>query len=372
VIHIVGRMRCAYCHASLHASLARSCAGCHTQVHPECAADLRACPTLGCDIAWSGDASRAAPRLLGPWTRRSWILCGAALPALAFLVDLYLRVDPLVWGAPSLLGPNEIALGVRAPVTWALAMVSVGGLLAWLLRGRAAWSRWGIGVGVGVALAHAVMFLPLLPLSLFGLIYFGLGTLGLLPFVTVWIYAAALRRAQLQAVAELKLGAPSRGPWWAALAAAVVVLGVHAAAPIHLDLAAPAAPRYEQIGEAKLRAGIRELLADAKDKGDYWTPDQLPPSLTEFAADARVTVSDAWVEFQWDDHSAVPYGYSLFVRREGWTILPSHGTCYRYVELAPAIWSGWFAKTPPPGPGPAYVNLSGGSTLRGGWIGPRR
>jgi hypothetical protein len=184
------------------------------------------------------------------------------------------------------------------------------------------------------------------------------------PFLALWIYVGALRRVQRQAVADPKRVGPRQGPWWVALATAALVGGVHVAAPTRLKLAAPAAARFAQIDEAQLRAEARDLFAAAEGQGDWWQPEQLPPALAQLADGAQVTVTEPWLRLYWNDDPAFPYGYSLFVRREGWTIRPSHGSCYRYVELAPGIWSGWFDKSSPPGGGPAYVELAAAPTPR--------
>ena len=116
------------------------------------------------------------------------VLFGIVLPAAALAVELANGMcaetffDPIpTWGHALL-------------VAW----VPVANLLALLAAGRG-WMRWrtpllwGNGIALGIALIYTLVFLPLTPPALIGIVFFGLGLLPLAP-LSALLCGIALRR----------------------------------------------------------------------------------------------------------------------------------------------------------------------------------
>ena len=189
-------------------------------------------PQPAFSAALQAGAARHAKAALEPRTLSSrrkvvWVVGGILLPLLAFAVDANLKVDPLIWPRGAAFGPSGAGLGVRQLTVYTLLGLSMLGLGSTLFASR---SRVGLAcalplllLGVLVAGAHALVFIPLLPLSVMALIMAGLGLLGLTPFLAVGVYVDALRWA-LDQQARVSQG---RLVWaLAPLAATALVLAV--------------------------------------------------------------------------------------------------------------------------------------------------
>jgi hypothetical protein len=126
------------------------------------------------------------------------MLAGIVLPILAF------GVNELIRGAPGDVVPDEKRHHLaRLGQLWTpTAQRGFYPVLAWaivaygfaLMGRRAPWIRVGVWGGAFVAFVFALLYLPLLPLSLMGIMALGLGLLGLSPYFTTWSYVAALLR----------------------------------------------------------------------------------------------------------------------------------------------------------------------------------
>lgn len=125
------------------------------------------------------------------------VLFGIVLPAVALAVELANGMcaraffDPIpTWGHVLL-------------VAW----VPVANLLAFL-GARRGWLRWrtslmwGNGVALGIAFVYTLVFLPLMPLALIGIVFFGMGLLPLAPFSSLLCGIALRRRLAHMPTAE--------------------------------------------------------------------------------------------------------------------------------------------------------------------------
>jgi hypothetical protein len=110
-----------------------------------------------------------------------WIFFGGVvLPATALAIEATTHVcaqnffDPLPSAAHTIL--------------W--AMVPIANLLAWLSIHRDMSQHYGVtlfanGMAVGIAILYSLMFLPLTPVMAIGILFFGLGLLGLSPLLSL-------------------------------------------------------------------------------------------------------------------------------------------------------------------------------------------
>lgn len=199
-------MRCAYCHDDLELEHHR-CEGCGTLLHLDCSTSNPVCPTLGCAVP--GREPPPIPikirEVFGhPTTKRlvAWILLGVLFPLLAFGLDASVRADPLIWGSGFLekIGGHGAPAPQRLPylhlaLVWGATGLSMLGLILFALR-RTRASLPLLSLGVVVSGAHALAFVPLLPYSLIGILFAGIGLLGLLPFATFWVFLDAVKRAR--------------------------------------------------------------------------------------------------------------------------------------------------------------------------------
>ena len=134
--------------------------------------------------------------------------------------------DPIVFRG-GLLGGGPLFAGYRV-FAYTIIFVEITALLMWLVGRRGpVGSRVLGGVLCAGALFSLVIGLALLPFSLFGIMFYGIGLCGFAPFLTLIIYLRngrrALRHAQAHALA------PGRRPP-PALLSAVLVLALPAAA----------------------------------------------------------------------------------------------------------------------------------------------
>ena len=157
---------------------------------------------------------------LGPpskWWIVFVVIAGIVLPAGAVAVELATRMcsflfDPIpTWWHCALLlvvpASNLLVLWASRKVGWRYLPV-----LTFLT-----------GMAIGVSLVYSLQFLPSAPLFVMAIIAFGLGLLGLSPFLALWASIVASRR-----VSRLYSGGDRRRAraLWAGIAVSVVLLGV--------------------------------------------------------------------------------------------------------------------------------------------------
>ncbi len=120
---------------------------------------------------------------------RAWpiLIFGVVLPAAALLVELMTRMSAGAFFDPlPTLGHVLLVASVVAANGWARFVVS---------RNKIAQVRWAVlanGFAIGIALVYSILFFPVLPIAVIGLIWFGLGALGLAPLASL-IVAFRLR-----------------------------------------------------------------------------------------------------------------------------------------------------------------------------------
>ncbi|MEO5915940.1 MAG: PEP-CTERM sorting domain-containing protein [Luteolibacter sp.] len=149
------------------------------------------------------------PQMKGGFLR--WT-CGVVLPVAVLLLELFTSFCGAVFFSP-------------IPTWWHAVLVATVPLVnAWLLCGGRGTGEKTRGAAAGFALVtavfYAVLFLPLLPLSLIALIAYGLGLLSLTPILAAfvsWRIGGSARRESLQP-ARFKTG------WRLGALAAVAVL----------------------------------------------------------------------------------------------------------------------------------------------------
>lgn len=244
-----GDARCAYCHDPLAGPDAGvTCPGCATRLHDDCVVQAR-CPTLGCEHLFPaprGGFRVAAERpaaALPPRTRGRLIaatLFGLVLPLLCFgfseegvasseLLPEW-RGEPAAWW--KLVYAPQVQRCFYPLLAWAMAA-----LLAHFFRRRGPWIRVGLTGGVVLAAAFSLAFVPLFPASVIGIMFFGLGLLGLGPFFALAAYSLALRRYLGERPVESEKGGPEREvdegptfkPWaiWTLLGGAGFASAIH-------------------------------------------------------------------------------------------------------------------------------------------------
>jgi len=119
-------------------------------------------------------------RPLTPFARNLHLAIGVLLP-IVFLV-----VDPAVFRTGSWGVADSAAFGEFRAFGYVATVVAAALLLRALVwpAGR----PFEAGMLYGAALVSLILGLVLLPLSLFGILYFGVGLLGLSPFAAAWVY----------------------------------------------------------------------------------------------------------------------------------------------------------------------------------------
>jgi hypothetical protein len=151
-------------------------------------------------------------------SERGWLIAlfGVALPAIAIAVEVlsHLCADTLFDPLPTI---GHVFVALAVPVTNAFTLGAVlrreGNRLDALELAQ--------GFVLAVSIVYGLTFLPLLPLSMFAILFFGLGILGLTPILCVigsWRGLRALKRLRAS------LGRPPRRLGWAGMAAGVIVL----------------------------------------------------------------------------------------------------------------------------------------------------
>jgi hypothetical protein len=132
------------------------------------------------------------------------------LPVLCF------AFDPVVFrGDYNLLGHQGVYHRLRL-FAYSASALEIATLACWLfvIRKFPAWSRPAGGVMAAGALFSFALGLAILPLSIAGLLFVGLGALGFIPFVTALVYLRNARRA----LRLNRAGEPVRGGATAAFA----------------------------------------------------------------------------------------------------------------------------------------------------------
>jgi hypothetical protein len=346
-----GAQRCAFCHEALGAREAVVCAGCGSAMHVDCGADLARCPTLGCVSTTFGPP----PSLDRSPRRVRWVTFGLVFPAVAFAFDATLHKNPLAWGSFSMFpepGTTYTLFG-RAGLVLAAVLISMGGMLCAALGRADRATRALLLVGVAVATAHALVFIPLLPISIIGIMVV-IGLLGLTPYVTLWAFVDATRWVER---GSAKIG--SRRVHLA-FVAGLCLAALHWSFPPRTYYPAPAASRLAGIDAAALRAAAAQLSAGGA-RYDIPSSEQ-PEPLRTLAQGARVSAGDEHVRVSWELlHSPAepgyPYGYSLYIVTGTQDRPPDSGTCVRSVEFEPGLWSQYVVKGEPPGDGHVFVRF---------------
>lgn len=285
---------------------------------------------------------------------------GVLAPLIAFGVDASVQLNPLSWGATRLAREPELGDGpfLRPILVAALALLSMAGMIGLLVRPRARPVIPLLALGVVLSTAHAVVFLPLLPVSLFAIMLMGIGLLGLCPFLTLSAYYQALGYA-LQTPTPGKEGPRRPRRLRGISVGAGVLLGVlHWVVPWSCAYPAPAARHLSALDKGAVRRAAGELIArTAVWPGGAVHPERsaIPEPLRTLAHDATVEVTSEGVLLRWSEPgSPYPYGYSLWILTAGQDLPPQGGTCWRHVEVASGLWSSYVAKVEPPGGGPVY------------------
>jgi hypothetical protein len=182
------------------------------------------------------------------------IAFGLAIPVLCFVFD------PIVFRG------WVIGEGIYARFqffAYASSAVELLTLACWLfvVRKFPAWSRPAGGVMLAGALFSLTMGFAILPFSLFGLMFVGLGALGFIPFVTALVYL----RNGLRALRLNRSAAPVPGAAFASFAFGVVVaLGIPATAQAEAERAFESASAEVIAGSEVSPARARALRAIAR------------------------------------------------------------------------------------------------------------
>jgi hypothetical protein len=188
-----GPLRCAWCHDLLVSEEGEVCPGCATRLHAGCVLEASRCPTLGC-------ARRPRHRVtVGP-PGVSWLFLARAaallLPVVCFAVNEAVTVGrhPVAAHLPWADTYGELwSPACHRPLYPALLWALVARAAA-LVGRRSGWIEAGLEGGVALAGLFALVYLPVLPLSLVLLVVFGLGLLGFGPLLALAGFVGALRR----------------------------------------------------------------------------------------------------------------------------------------------------------------------------------
>ncbi len=105
-----------------------------------------------------------------------------------------LALDPCVFRTGGMSGLFGLpVMGAHAVAAYVLVLIALVALTAWLRKPR--WAAWLAGPLLVSGLAAAGIALVILPVALLGIVFFGVGLLGFLPFGTAWVYLRAGWRA---------------------------------------------------------------------------------------------------------------------------------------------------------------------------------
>ncbi|HVF66309.1 MAG TPA: hypothetical protein VM914_01510 [Pyrinomonadaceae bacterium] len=138
------------------------------------------------------------------------VIFGLVLPALCFVFD------PIVFrGGVGVIRHDGIYREARL-FAYSASALEMATLACWLfvIRRHPAWSRPAGGVMAAGALFSLALGVAILPFSVLGLLLFGIGALGFIPFVTALVYLRNARRA----LRLNRTGSPVRGGTSAAFA----------------------------------------------------------------------------------------------------------------------------------------------------------
>lgn len=177
-------------------------------------------------VSVSSSGSAAASGAHGyEWWMLFVLIAGVALPSAAVGFEIFTRLCSFIFDP--------------FPTTWhlaLLALVPLGNLLVlWTYRRAdartAAPAAFLVGLSAGVAFAYSVVFLPILPFCVIGIICYGIGLLGLAPFFALassLICGARLGRSSVAA-------RNGRALIWAGVAAGLAPIVIYALAS-HMTL----------------------------------------------------------------------------------------------------------------------------------------
>lgn len=138
------------------------------------------------------------------------VIFGLVLPVLCF------AFDPIVFrGDFGLIGREGVYHSVRL-FAYTASALEIATLACWLfvIRKYPVWSRPAGGVMAAGALFSFVLGVAILPFSVIGMLFVGVGALGFIPFVTALVYLRNARRA----LRLNRRGSPVRGGASAAFA----------------------------------------------------------------------------------------------------------------------------------------------------------
>lgn len=145
----------------------------------------------------------------------STLLFGVLLPAGTILLEVFTGVSSSV-----LFDPIPTWLQIVA-----VALVPLTNLWLWTVvySGKGRWPKvlgWLSGAATGVAAFYSILYLPVAPFAVFGIIYFGIGLIPLTPYVAL-IFTPVLRSR-----AQRAFRGGSFGCFWSAFAIALLALAM--------------------------------------------------------------------------------------------------------------------------------------------------
>lgn len=137
------------------------------------------------------------------------VIFGLVLPVLCFVFD------PVVFRGGELVNSDGIYHEVRL-FAYTASALEMATLACWLfvIRRHPVWSRPAGGVMAAGALFSFALGVAILPFSVIGMLFVGVGALGFIPFVTALVYLRNARRA----LRFNRTGSPVRGGATAAFA----------------------------------------------------------------------------------------------------------------------------------------------------------
>jgi len=150
------------------------------------------------------------------------VIFGLVLPVLCFVFD------PIVFRSSIFVHADGVYRHLRL-FAYSASALEMATLACWLfvVRRHPAWSRPAGGVLAAGALFSFALGLAILPFSVLGMLFAGVGALGFIPFVTAFVYLRNARRA----LRLNRTGEPVRGGASAAFAFGLAfALGVPAVA----------------------------------------------------------------------------------------------------------------------------------------------
>ncbi len=161
------------------------------------------------------------PAARTPW--RGWMVfalfAGVLLPLAAVTVELLLHLCSSIFFDPT---PTVAHIAL-------LACIPIANLAALMICLRSNFTlakpvTFLLGTSIGTTVVYSLIFLPVAPFSVMGIVAFGLGLCGLSPFLALAASIVCGRRLKALSHANEKA---HRGTLWAGILVAVVILGAH-------------------------------------------------------------------------------------------------------------------------------------------------